>query len=465
MPNVVIYMSDQHNPFFSAVYGHEDIKTPNMARLASMGTTFENAYCPSPLCMPSRSSFMAGRPVHQIQVYNNCNIVNFDYPSYGSVLKSQGVYTTYIGKTHVYNHPSKLGFSEMIRPLDAESPGDTYMVRTPLTIRKGAATRARQYGPKEDAFREDQCCIDRAVEWLTERAPTIGRPWTLTVNTSAPHFPHYVTQELWDMYADSGDLPKYGLECPSANHPYAKDLRVHFETDLFSEEQIRGLRRGYLGCITWVDNALGRLLDTLEKSRCLDETVIVYTSDHGEMLGKFGMWWKCSLYEDSVRIPLIVAGPGFKRGARVKTPVTLHDLQASIFKALGKIRPHGWWGTALQDIPENDPSRAAFAEYHGHGVHSGAFMIRRGKWKLIYNMDAPHQLFDLESDPEELDNVADTEKEIFNELVDELRSICSPEEENKRAHQFERKQVKALREKGYPLMINVPVTLKTKEAR
>jgi len=451
MPNVVIYMSDEHNPFFSTVYGHKGIKTPNMARLTSMGTTFENAYCPSPLCMPSRSAFMSGRPVHQIQVYNNCRVVNFDYPSYGSVLKSQGVYTAYIGKTHVYNHFSKLGFSEMIRPLDTEPPGDTNIVRTPLTIRKGAASRADQYGPRKDAFSEDQCCIDEAVEWLTKKAPTVGRPWTLTVNTEAPHFPHYVTQELWNMYADNADLPKYGPKYASANHPYAKDLKAHFETNLFSEEQIRGLRRGYLGRITWVDNALGHLIDTLEESGQVNETVIVYTSDHGEMLGKFGMWWKCSLYEDSVCIPLIVAGPGFKKGARVKTPVTLHDLQASIFKALGKTRPDGWWGTALQDIPENDFTRPVFAEYHGHGVRSGAFMIRRGKWKLIYNMGAPHQLFDLESDPDELDNVVETEKEIFNELVGELRSICSLEEENKRAHQFERKQLNALK-KSYSLI-------------
>jgi choline-sulfatase len=158
------------------------------------------------------------------------------------------------------------------------------------------------------------------------------------------------------------------------------------------------------------------------------------------MLGKFGLWWKCSLYEDSVRIPLIAAGPDFAAGASVDTPVDLLDVQASIFRATGAVRPAEWAGLPLQDIPRQDPDRAVFSEYHGHGTRSGAYMIRKGDWRLIYYMEAPHQLFHLKDDPDELRNVYAEYPDKAQELERELRRICSPELENERAHRFQEEQ-------------------------
>jgi choline-sulfatase len=347
VPNIVMLMADEHNPLYASVYGHPYVKTPNMERLARMGTVFQNAYCNSPLCTPSRSAFLSGKPVHQIQVYNNCNVVSFEYPSYGQRLREQGVHTVHIGRTDAWNHSGTLGFSEMLLPIDKEAPGDTNFRRAPLSIRRDGSKRANGYGPREHAFDTDIMNVERGIEWLTRSAPGLRQPWTLAVNIGAPHFPHYVTQELWDLYPEGGDLPEFGVDRETAQHPYAQDIRDHFQLEAFSEEQIRGLRRGYLGCVTFVDEQLGKLLDTLESNGQLEDTVVVYTADHGEMLGKFGMWWKCSLYEDSVRIPLIAAGPGFKQGARCEAPVTLFDLQASICKAVNKSRPDEWWGRDL----------------------------------------------------------------------------------------------------------------------
>jgi choline-sulfatase len=238
------------------------------------------------------------------------------------------------------------------------------------------------------------------------------------------------------MYPEAGDLPAHGPECAPANHPYARDLRDHFETDQFNEEQIRGLRRGYLGCITFVDRQLGRLLDALEAGGQRADTTVIYTSDHGEMLGKFGMWWKCSLYEDSVRVPCVAAGPGFAAGRRVRTPVDLHDVGAAAFAALGAERPQGWAGEPLQEIPIDDPDRVVFAEYHGHGTRASAYMIRRGKFKYVHCVAAPNLLFDLEADPDELNDLCAARPEIVRELAQELGAICSPEEENERAEAF-----------------------------
>jgi len=449
MANSIILMSDEHNPFYSSVYGHSFVRTPNMERLAAEGTVYVNAYCPSPLCMPSRSAFVSGRRVHELQTYSNCNVgLRSDFPTYGKVLKDQGVHTVHIGKTHVYEAGERLGFSEIHCNKDHKKPGDTNFRRRPLAIRKNAAQRANEYGVKDNAFDGDLKVMDAALRWIKETAPNLRQPWCLAVHLTKPHFPHWNTQEYWDLYPQGGDLPRYGKEEESAKHPYARDLRTHFQTESFTEEQVRGLRRGYLGCVTFIDSQLGRLLDALEECGLRDSTNVIYTSDHGEMLGKFGMWWKCSLYEDSVRIPCIAAGPDFSAGKRVETPVDLHDVQASLFYAAGAARPDGWVGQPLQTIGERDPERVVFSEYHGHGTRSGAFMIRKGDWKLIHYAEAPHQLFHLREDPDELRNVFSLYPEKAAELEAELKRICSPELENEKAHQFQEKQLRMLEDDG-----------------
>ena len=246
------------------------------------------------------------------------------------------------------------------------------------------------------------------------------------------------------MYPEGGDLPVRGGDLPTANHPYALDLRAHFETALFAEEDIRGLRRGYLGCVTFVDRQLGIILDTLEEEGLLGNTIVAYTSDHGEMLGAFDMWWKCSLYEDSARVPLVVAGPGFPAGSRVKTPVDLLDVQATFFAATLATRPDGWSGRPLQTIGEDDRERVVFSEYQGHGTRGSAFMIRKGDWKLIHCAAAPHLLFNLAEDPGELNNLAQAHPAKLAELEEALRQICSPEFEDRRAEVFIEQQLAAM---------------------
>ncbi len=437
-------MSDEHNPFYCSVYGHGSVRTPNMERLAEKGVVFENAYCPSPLCVPSRSAFMAGKRVHEMQVYSNCFVnLNTDHLSYGAALDKQGIHAAYVGKTHVYDDWRNLGFSEMILPSEHPSPGDMEHRRNPLGIREGAVKRADEFGPNENPWEMDPEYMGAAVNWLRTTAPSLGKPWVLCVNLVKPHFPHWTDRELWDMYAYDGDLPKYGVDCETARHPFAVSLREYFLTHLFSEEQIRGLRRGYFACVTFVDRQLGRIMDALDETGQLDKTNVIYTSDHGEMLGKFGMWWKCSLYEDSVRIPLIASGPDFRSGTRVKTPVDLHDLQAAIYAAFGAERPKNWIGEPLQNISIDDPKRTVFAEYHAHGTRTSAFMIRKGRWKFLYNVAQPNQLFDIDTDPDELKNLIDACPDIAGDLEKELRRICSPEVENDRAEEFINRQLAA----------------------
>ncbi len=444
MSNLVIVMSDEHNPFYSSPYGHGFIKTPNMQKLADEGTVFTNAYCPSPLCLPSRSSFISGKRVHEIQTYSNCNVdLKKGIPSYGKILRDNGVYSVHIGKVDVYDDGEKLEFNEMLNPLDRKLPGDINHMRVPLKIREGACERANGFGARTERM-PDEHCIDLAVEWIKKKGAHMNNDWVLCVNVVNPHFPHICPEKYWKMYEDFEDLPDYGMECDSAKHPYADDLRSHFQTKGFTKEQIRGLRRGYYGCVSFVDEQLGHVIDALEISGLKDSTNIVYTSDHGEMLGKFGMWWKCSLFEDSVRIPMIASGPHFTKGKEVKTPVELLELTAFTFKSSGLDVPEGFCGIPLDEIPEDDEEHFAFAEYHGHGTRSGAYMIRKGNWKFIMNMNAENQLFNLADDPHELTNLTEKRPDKVNELEKCLRSICNPEKENRRAHDFEAKQIEKI---------------------
>ncbi|MBT5873549.1 MAG: sulfatase-like hydrolase/transferase, partial [Candidatus Latescibacteria bacterium] len=412
------------------------LQTPHMEDLAHQGTTY-TAYCPSPLCMPCRSAFMTGRRVHQIQTYSNCATnVTRDLTSYGAELGAEGVYSVHAGKSHVYCPPEELGFSELLGAGGFGVPGDIENRRNPLCIRKGAALRADGFGPDEKTAIGDRKTVDAAINWLENTGRALDQPWGMTVNINNPHFPHYTPQQYWDLYPEGGDLPSFGPECESAQHPRVRDLMAHFETGQFQEHQIRGLRRGYLGCVSFVDYQLGRLITALRAAGRYEDTNVIYTSDHGEMLGKFGLWWKCSLYEDSVRIPCIASGPDFSSGHRHPTPIDLHDIQASLFRSCGASRPADWVGIPLQDIPEDEPDRLVFSEYHGHGARASSFMVREGFWKYIHHIEAPHQLFDLRNDPDELTDLYNAEPAKAAHLERRLREICNPELENTRAEAF-----------------------------
>ena len=445
MSNFLVLMSDEHNPFYSQPYGLDSVRTPAMQALADKGVVYRSAYCPSPLCLPSRSAFVSGRRVHELQTYSNCNVLlDPSPPSFGAALSRAGVHCAYIGKTDVYAPAGGLGFTEMIRPGDRKPPGDTNHRRNPMAIRLDAAKRADGYGPREEAAAGDVRCVEDALRWIHETAPVLDRPWVLVVNVTSPHFPHYARPEYWETYPDGGDLPRYGLECESARHPYAQAIRRHFQAEQFTEEQVRGLRRGYRACISFVDHQLGRLVGALREAGLADRTNVAYTSDHGDMLGTFGMWWKCSLYEHAARVPLIVSGPDFDEGVTVKTPVDLHDLQASLFAATGAPQPGDRLGSPLQGIARYDANRVVFSEYHGHGAPGSSYMIRKGAWKYLHYTGAPSQLFHLDQDPDELTNLADARPEITAEMESELRTVCDPEAENERAERFINRQLDAI---------------------
>ena len=443
MPNAIIFMSDEHTPAVSNVHGHPLAPTPNLERLAARGTVYEHAYCASPLCLPSRSAFISGHRVHELQTYSNCLLaLPKDIDNMGRALSREGVYTAYFGcNFDVYDRPENLGFSEVFAERLRQYPGDCRIGRERTNL-NDAAERASGFGPRseKEAYGRDLLVMDKALTWLQETAPKLDQPWVLLINLHAPHFNYYTTPALWERFAAAADLPPYGRDTETARHPRNRDLQIYYDTERYTDDQIRGLRRAYVGSVCWVDQQLGRVMDALATQGMEDDTTLVYTSDHGVMRGEFGLWWKSSLHEGAARVPCVAAGPGFSVGMRTVTPVDLHDVQASLFRTTGAARPAQWVGAPLQDIPAHDPTRVVFCEYHGQGVTASSYLVRQDRWKLIWHANAPPQLFDLAQDPDETTNLADSQPDQLYAMEKLLRAICDPEAEDRRASEFIRHQ-------------------------
>jgi choline-sulfatase len=288
-------------------------------------------------------------------------------------------------------------------------------------------------GPGHSKYTEyDEAVTRRTMDWLTERARSKDdRPWCLYVGLVAPHFPLVVPQEYYNLYPLE-DLPEVKLHPDTGyrRHPWVEKQNAMMDSEAMfkdGDERLRAIA-SYYGLCTWLDQNIGQILDTLRSSGAAEDTVVIYTSDHGDNIGARGLWGKSNLYQESVSVPLIMAGPDVPTGT-CDTPVSLLDVSATIPAHFGALFKGD--GQDLKKIAAapSDPNRAVFSEYHAAGAVSGGFMLRKGRWKLNYYIGFPSELFDLISDPEELTDLgADSDyadKMVMMEA--ELRKIVDPE--------------------------------------
>ncbi|MFC7249206.1 sulfatase-like hydrolase/transferase [Halomicroarcula sp. GCM10025324] len=451
--NVLLILSDEHRPDALGCAGHPHVETPNLDALAAEGTRFTDAYCSSPLCVPSRASFATGRYVHEIGAWDNAAPYDGAPSSWGHHLTEHGVQHATVGKLH-FEPDVDDGFDDQYLTEHMETLDTFGLYRDPPGVRPNGRNRIERAGPVPDGQAWyntnganevcDQNRFERAVEWIEDRSKS-EEPWLLSVNSLIPHFPLEVEQSYYDRYPpEEMDLPvDYP---PSDDHPVLNQLREHFDGLDLRKETLRRTRSAYFGLITALDDYIGDLLDALERTGQADETLVVYTSDHGEVLGDHGLWWKCNMYEQSVGVPLVMRGPGIERGQTVEGPVSLLDVVPTMTDALDVPADPAWQGRSLLPIAtgrgEQDPSRTVFSEYHAHGTSHGIYMIRRGSHKYVHYVDGPDQLFDLETDPDELTNRAGAPKyqDIGTSLKAELREIVDPEAVDERARRNQRRR-------------------------
>lgn len=425
-PNFLMIMSDEHAPHYSSVYGHPLVQTPNMERLAKIGVTFDNAYCNSPLCMPSRMSFMTGRYIHHIESWDNATPLRTDAVTWAHLLRSVGYDVALSGKQHFCGPDRLHGFNaQLARDLHAERAHPIFDWGEGIKPAQRPWQGVDQAGPgTTEEIETDDLAQERALDYLRDPARK-QQLWALNVSFIAPHFPLIVPERYWEPYPlDQIDLPHIPDGHLENQHPVYQRIRTMFGLVEFPEDDVRRARAGYYALISYLDEKIGQLLDVLEATGQLENTVIMHVSDHGEMNGEHGMWRKSNFYEASSRIPMQIVWPGhLPAGARIPQVVSLVDLVATVLD-IAEVEPIAPLdGDSLLPLMRGEAADwkdEAFAEYLAHGVIRPMAMLRRGRYKLNFSLGDPVELYDIEADPGEFHDLADDPN--YQGTVKELRT-------------------------------------------
>lgn len=446
--NLLLIMADEFTSAHLGCAGHPLVKTPNLDKLAASGTRFRSAYTNGPICIPARASFATGRYTHEIGYWDNAHPYDGRVPGWGHALQAAGHRVDSIGKLHFRDADAPTGFDEQVLPMHVvNGTGDILgSVRDPLPVRHKSKALSEQLGPGETGYTAyDRQIADAAVEWLKEAGARRGaKPWVLFVSFVCPHFPLVAPEAFFNLYAPADmPLPKACRPEDRDDHPWIAAFRRCFtHDDYFDDDKRRLAIASYLGLCSFVDANVGQVLAALEDSDLARETRIIFLSDHGDNLGARGLWGKSTMFEESVGVPMILAGSGVPQGRVSETPVTLVDCHPTILECVGLQSGEGaddLPGQSLWRIADepDEPDRIAFSEYHAVAAASGAFMIRKGRFKYVYYVGMAPQLFDLSADPEELTDLAGEPScaDVLSELDVALRSIVDPEETDRRAKQ------------------------------
>ena len=450
-PNLLIIMSDEHAPQFSGVYGHPLVQTPHLDRLAGEGVLFENAYCNSPLCGPSRMSFMTGRHIHQIGAWDNAAALPSDIPTWAHMLRAVGYDVALSGKQHFVGPDQLHGFrTQLARDLHAEHAHPIFDWAEGTLEATNPWPCLAEAGPGTTTEIEvDDQAEAAALAYLRDPARQAG-PWALNVSFIAPHFPFVVPERFWNLYPpDTVDMPVIPPGHLEAQHPVHQRLRRMFGMVEFPEDQVRRGRAGYYGLISYLDEKIGRLLDALDHTGLAENTLVVYVSDHGEMAGEHGMWRKSSFYEHSARIPLVMRWPGaLPAGRRVREVVSLVDVVATMVEAGHAPAAGPLAGASLLPLAWGDDGAMpwkdeAFAAYLAHGADRPMAMLRQGRYKLMTSLGEAPELYDLEDDPGEVRDLANDP--AYQPVLDGLRralpSDWDPVDLERRVRQSQRERL------------------------
>jgi choline-sulfatase len=421
-PNFLVIMVDQLTGTLFPDGPADFLHAPHLKALARRSARFANNYTASPLCAPGRASFMSGQLPSRTGVYDNAAEFPSSIPTFAHHLRAAGYQTCLSGKMHFVGPDQLHGFEERlttdIYPADFgwtpdyRKPGeriDWWYHNLGSVTGAGVAeiTNQMEYDD-EVAFLANQKLYQLSRESDDEER----RPWCLTVSFTHPHDPFVARRRYWDLYDDCAELePKVGFIPRDEQDPHSQ--RLYHASDYASfdiqPEQVRRSRRGYFANISYVDDKVGELLDTLERTRMADDTVIVFCSDHGEMLGERGLWFKMSFFEGSARVPLMIAGADIPAGL-IGAPVSNLDICPTLCDIAGvdmsAVMP--WTdGQSLKPLTTGAARKEpALMEYAAEGSYAPMVAIRDGRYKFVHCEIDPPQLFDLEADPFERDNLA-----------------------------------------------------------
>lgn len=443
-PNILLVMADQLTAMALSAYGNTVCRTPEIDRLAAQGTVFESAYCTYPLCAPSRFSLMSGRLPSRIGAFDNAAEFPAAVPTFAHYLRNAGYYTCISGKMHFVGPDQHHGYEDRltteIYPADFSwVPPRTYdeMDDPGRPAQGGPAPGVSSVETIADAGPMARCLqVDyddevarRATQHIFDwRRYGDGRPLFMTVSFTQPHDPYVTSAEFWDLYTDAGiDAPRVPPIALDAMDPHSRGLFYHYSLDKFdvTETIYRRARRGYYAMISYVDRKLGELRAALEAAGIADDTAIIFTSDHGDMIGERGLWFKKNLFDPAVAVPLVLYRPGRTVLSRVAAPVSLVDILPTLVDlATGSEAAivTEYEGSSLLPLTLRDePDRVVRAEHLDGATLAPRVMLRRGRHKIVVSDAYPPQLYDLHADPgETVDLIADPD---LAHVRDELLSL------------------------------------------
>ena len=449
-PNIIYIQSDQHNPEIIGCAGDDIVETPNLDKLANSGTTITNAYAASPICVPSRMSAITGLNPCETEVWTNDQILNSAIPTYAHSLGANKYNPVQVGRMHFNGSDQYHGFTERLvgdhghnhlgSPRDAGTHGELLGTAGPKRI------SLKESGIGQTAYQvHDEIVSSEAVKYIDD----IGKrdnnnPISLSIGLMLPHQPFIASKEDYEKYADKVGMPKNPAKPLDKCHPYIQWWRQQTGSEEVSKEEIIRCRIAYYALVDRMDKIIGDILDALDRNGLMENTMIVYTSDHGEQLGEHGLWWKQTFYENSVKVPAIISWPGHIPDKQIlDTVINQYDLMATMLDASNSPELPRSNGKSLlkhlQDPIKNKWGNLAFSEYcmddssindfsgnlMGNDIHAkeGGVqnrMVRKDNFKLIYYHGYDVELFDLENDPDELidlskdNNYSNKKKELLD---------------------------------------------------
>jgi choline-sulfatase len=427
-PNILLLMVDQLAAAWLPPYGHDVVQAPNIAALAGEGVVFDSAYCASPLCAPSRAALLTGRLPSRTGVYDNAAELRASEPTVMHRLRAAGYATCLSGKMHFVGPDQLHGFEQRLTT-------DTYPADLDWTPdwRLPPTERLPWYHTMESVLRPGVCAASMQMDYDDEVAHRAVRklrdlarggqeqPFFLCVSFTHPHDPWELRPGYWERYEEAAiDLPAVGAIPRAEADPHSLRLRDMAGIDdiELTDAQLRTARHAYYAAISYVDERIGEVLGALAESGLRDDTIVLFTADHGEFLGERGLWYKMAFFEPAARVPLIVSAAGRLAAGRVPEPVSLLDITPTLLDLCGLESSGDLDGRSLAPalIGAGAGDADVVAEYLAEGVTAPAVMLRRGHLKYVWCADDPEQLYDLESDPNELVNLAGEQTTLCEEL-------------------------------------------------
>lgn len=448
--NVLFIAADDLNTDIGC-YGNKQVKTPNLDRLAAMGVRFDRAYCQQPLCGPSRASIMSGlRPntTGFVHLRDDIRKLKPDTVTMGQFFQQKGYYVGRVGKIYHYGNPSGIGtdghddaltWQERFNPAGIDKLQEENIIRYPGPTSgykdKLGISMAWWDPDSKDTEHTDGMVATRAIEMIDRNK---DKPFFVAAGFFNPHCPYVAPKKYFDMYRleeitmpDPEEAKKDLDDVPEMAYKFDKWWSPFFN-GVFkgtTREQARKCKQAYYACVSFVDAQVGRLLDAIEERNLLDNTLIVFWSDHGYFLGEKGLWYKRKNFERSVRAPLLIAGAGVtSSGKSCAQPVEMLDLYPTIADYTGFDVPRQLEGRSLRPLlsdPASTWDKPAISQVFRSSNAQG-YSIRTMRWRYTEWNDgkAGRELYDHANDPDEVHNLADLDK--YADTVKQLSKQLQP---------------------------------------